>query len=352
MRPSVFLDMSLFAIPNTMETIEELDRAFSILEGWADKVAQQTCINIVVTDDAISVLEEAKCFPAIHNIQALLELYDLQDVFSARDINKRIFKILSRASSLQDVIGVGVQTCDAECSELELLANLSGVLLASAQRLACAVGIFLAGQPSAGDIVAIVMGFPTHSPNLTFRASNVVADIDGEAGRHLDKVDTQIRLCQKPKEFLEQLAAESVWQHADSGSELVLPMAIRAAEKLMIDIGKLPLSAGRSFAVGEHFYESLSDVEALGVKKHASTTLDRCATVIADNTPIFERNFCKVRRADNAAAKRVHLTKHGAGLRLMFWELDDGSIEFANVGVKAALEITEGDPAKAATVIY
>lgn len=335
-----------------METIEELDRAFSILEGWADKIGKQTCINIVVTDDAVSILEEANCFPAIHNIQALLELYDLEDVFSARDINKRIFKILSRARSLQDVTGVDVQTCDVECPELERLADLSGILLASAQRLACAVGIFLAGKPSAGDIVAIALGFPTNSPNLKLRASNVVADIDGEADRRLDEVNTHIRLCQQPQEFLEQLTAESVWRHADDGSELVLAMAIRAAEKLMIDVGKLPLLSGRSFAVGEHFYESLSKVEALGVNKHASTTLDRCATIIADNTQIFERDFRKARWADNAGARRVHLTKHGAGLRLMFWELDDGSIEFANVGVKAALEITESDPAKAATVIY
>ena len=45
------------------------------------------------------------------------------------------------------------------------------------------------------------------------------------------------------------------------------------------------------------------------------------------------------RRADGAIARRPHLTKHGAAFRLMFWELADGTIEFANVGPKSELEI-------------
>lgn len=49
------------------------------------------------------------------------------------------------------------------------------------------------------------------------------------------------------------------------------------------------------------------------------------------------------RGGDRATAWRVHLTKAGLGLRLMIWR-DGDVIEFANVGVKHALEIEEGDP--------
>lgn len=352
MRPSAFLDLSLFAIPNTLETVEELDRVFAILGAWADKVGRQTCINIVVTDEAIDALTAANCFPAIHNIQALLDMYNLAHIFSARDLNKRIFKLLGRAGSLRDVTGITIGTFDAECPELDGLADLSDILLASARRLACAIGVFLAGTPGAGDIVAVVPGLPIRSSDLKLRAFNVAAGVGGVADVLFETLDAQIRLCQSPTEFLGGLTAEAVWRHAADGSELVLPIALRAAEKLLISVDELPLSAGRAFAVGEHFYGSLADVEALSTQKHASTTLERCAAIIADNTQIFERDFRKSRRIDSAGARRVHLTKHGAGLRLMFWEQGDGSVEFANVGVKSAMEIDEGDPNRAAAVIY
>ena len=44
-------------------------------------------------------------------------------------------------------------------------------------------------------------------------------------------------------------------------------------------------------------------------------------------------------RADGALAFRTHLTKHGAGYRLMYWQRTDGVIEFANIGVKHELII-------------
>lgn len=352
MRPSAFLDLSLFAIPNTLETVEELDRVFAALGAWADKIGRQTCINIIVTDEAVDILTAANCFPAVHNIQALLEMYNLTHVFSARDLNKRIFKILGRAGSLRDATGVTIETCDAECPELDGLVDLSEVLLASAHRLACAVGVFLAGTPGADDIVAVVPGLFTCSLDLKLRASNVAASVLGSGDIFFETLDARIRLCNSPTEFLEGLTAEAVWRHATDGSELVLPIALRVAQKLATGIDELPLPAGRAFAVGEVFYGSLAEVEALSAEKHASATLDRCATIVADNTQIFERDFRKSRRVDGAGARRVHLTKHGAGLRLMFWEHGDGSVEFANVGVKAAMEIVEGDPTRAATVVF
>lgn len=46
-----------------------------------------------------------------------------------------------------------------------------------------------------------------------------------------------------------------------------------------------------------------------------------------------------VRIADGAKGYRTHLTKGSEGFRLMFWELPDSSVEFANVGDKNELEI-------------
>jgi len=44
-------------------------------------------------------------------------------------------------------------------------------------------------------------------------------------------------------------------------------------------------------------------------------------------------------RHDGSLAYRTHLTKKGAGLRLMIWIRPDGTFEFANMGDKDELEI-------------
>jgi hypothetical protein len=59
-------------------------------------------------DDAVDVLTSANCFPATHNVRALLQLHGLDNVFSANDINTRIFSILQKAQRLGEVIGFEV----------------------------------------------------------------------------------------------------------------------------------------------------------------------------------------------------------------------------------------------------
>ncbi|MBZ9942655.1 hypothetical protein LB533_16305 [Mesorhizobium sp. BR1-1-13] len=345
MKPIAFLDLSIFAVPNSIDTIEGFNSLFGRLEDWASRTATQNCINIVVSDNAIDDLTLANCFPALHNIQALLEMYDISHVFSARDLNKRIFRILSRSVSLSDAIGIRVDQCTADCSPTEALENISEVLLASAHKLACAVGVFLHLAPDAKGIVAIVQGYEVQGAVLDFAGSEIEATFLHRAPpEDLTNVDEQINVAASPKDFLNGLLADSAWVMAEQGAELALPIALRAAEKLGVEIDDLPLGVGRKFSVGESFYSSLAKVEALGNHKHAHTTLDRCATVVADNTLLFERDFQKNRRVDSAEARRVHLTKGGVGLRLMFWERTNGGIEFANVGPKHEEVIVEGNP--------
>ena len=79
------------------------------------------------------------------------------------------------------------------------------------------------------------------------------------------------------------------------------------------------------------------------------TTLRLCASILADvcGTEIlpFRENANsqkQLMRKDGAGAYRVHLTKYGQGLRLMFWRTEIGAIEFANVGRKFELVIEKG----------
>jgi hypothetical protein len=352
MKPAAFLDLSIFAVPNSLKNVGELDRLFDQLEAWSERVGRQNCITIVISDDAIDTLEAANCFPATHNIQALLEMFQLEHVFSARDINKRIFKILGQAAALGEVTGVRIDACDATCDASEALREVSEVLLESAHKLGCALGVFVASQPAVGDLIAVVPGFQVERDVLTVEAKEIAAHIKGQGDVALQNLISEIRICDLPTQFVNGLSPERVWECAETGAELALPIALRAAQKLDTEIANLPLTAGRAFSIGEHFYNSLEEVEALRLQKHASTSLDRCAAVVADNTLQFERDFGKKRRADNAGSRRVHVTKKGIGLRLMFWELPSGQIEFANIGPKHEEAIFEGNPNQAFAAVF
>ncbi|MBZ9989938.1 hypothetical protein LB572_22820 [Mesorhizobium sp. BH1-1-5] len=352
MRPAAFLDVSMFAVPSAIDTVDGLHKIFDRLEVWAEKCGRQNCINIVVSDDAVEVLEAANSFPAIHNIQALLELHHLNEVFSARDINKRIFKILSRAGSLREVIGVQIDTCDAQCAAAEILKGTSQVLLDSTHKLTCAIGVLVQGDPAIGEILAIVPGFNIEEESMGVFASDIRATMSDGTTRTVTDCEISVPVTESPISFINSLAPAALWRMASDGSELALPIALRAAQKLEVVVDHLPLSYGRKFGIGENFYASLAANQAAGTHKHAGATLDRCSTVVADNTLLFERDFQKKRPIDKAGSRRVHVTKKGAGLRLMFWEEQTGRIEFANIGVKHEEAILNGSPSRAFQAIF
>ena len=49
-------------------------------------------------------------------------------------------------------------------------------------------------------------------------------------------------------------------------------------------------------------------------------------------------------------AFRTHINKSNEALRLMFWKLNDGRLEFANVGPKGEEEIQMGNPRDASAL--
>ena len=93
----------------------------------------------------------------------------------------------------------------------------------------------------------------------------------------------------------------------------------------------------KRFQVGEQFLESAKR-NGFGTRMNV---IDSCARILLDVPKNYIESFrvgadsYKQRfRGDGAGTFRTHLTKDGPGYRLMFWQLKDGSLRFANVGPK------------------
>src|SRR5262249_22535061 len=135
----IAMDLSLFAVPNTAETQGEVEEILNRIRSWATIIDKQNCVAFVTMSNAIDILNSANCFPATHNIRALLQLHELENVFSANDINTRMFSMLQKSQRLSDIIGyeiVKLETADidgADVSKSPDVSILSGLacLLAS-----------------------------------------------------------------------------------------------------------------------------------------------------------------------------------------------------------------------------
>ncbi len=145
------------------------------------------------------------------------------------------------------------------------------------------------------------------------------------------------------KALTRQLGVWALWQNAAT--------IVGARDAIEVCIEELVASGvdgtQRShYRFGEHFLESVRNWGFGARPDHASVLIESCARIILGipKNPLNEfresSNSAEQRtRDDGACAFRTHLTKKGAGFRLMLWRLMDGTIEFANVGDKDELAI-------------
>ena len=100
-----------------------------------------------------------------------------------------------------------------------------------------------------------------------------------------------------------------------------------------------------SYSIGESFLQTAQKWQCGYEGHHAFTLIESCARIVLgipkhEVKPFYDGASGRQKiRDDGALALRTHITKKGAGLRLMLWKLPDKTIEFANVGDKDELEI-------------
>lgn len=100
-----------------------------------------------------------------------------------------------------------------------------------------------------------------------------------------------------------------------------------------------------SYSIGESFLRTAQKWQCGYEGRHAFTLIESCARIVLgipkhEVKPFYDGASGRQKiRDDGALALRTHITKRGAGLRLMLWELPDKTIEFANVGDKDELQI-------------
>ncbi|WP_148260814.1 hypothetical protein [Ectopseudomonas mendocina] len=101
------------------------------------------------------------------------------------------------------------------------------------------------------------------------------------------------------------------------------------------------------FSLSERFVDSLRENECMPGARYCGAAFETIIRVLMRHPSCDVNEFTKSdddsapRVFGDYTAYRVHVTKGGRALRLMFWENDDGKIVLANIGNKGELHIED-----------
>jgi len=341
MRPTIAIDASLLAIPNSADTAAAVEDILAAINDWAAASEDQNCCRFVVCSNVIEVLQTANCFPATQNIAALLDLYNLSHVFSPKDINSRIFSLINRSERVVDAFGTEVLDCQEFDSPDIVVADTHCAIVEST---ACLLASILKSLEPA--MSRAVLGYRTsaYSVQVSTQISKVeVADVGEHDISPPEAIVGPIPVVTKPQEYLMSLDPSLIWRHANDPTQVHMAISLEIAAEMGIHIEELPLSVqNRTFRIGTEFCNSLARNDAVGEKRYAEVVRKKCAQYVVGKIDLDTGISEERRSRDGAKSVRVHITKHREALRLMSWECASGQLEFANIGPKSELKIEEG----------
>jgi hypothetical protein len=338
MKPIIAIDLSLFAVPTTAESSSEVQDILDRIQSWASLIDRQNCTSFVTLSNAVDVLRAANCFPATHHVRALLQLYDLEHVFSANDINTRLFSILQKAQRFSEIVGFEVLELDSsEISGTDVAKSPDLTILKS---LACLLASIALAEHS--ELIRITTAFPCDQA-MEIKAKVALVERQGKIEERDVDVQAEIRVVARPDDYLGSLDAEPVWEHAEDAVQLHLAICLELAKTHGISLDTLPLKEVPLFCIGSEFLPSLRSHGALASGTLANVVRVKCSQVLLSKPQAAPKPFDECRTGDKAQGFRVHLSKDHEAFRLMYWMRPDGSTEFANIGTKRELLICEGD---------
>jgi hypothetical protein len=344
---AVVIEPALLAVPPIASSEDEVEAIIDRLSAWSSCLTSGGVLRIAQMSDTTDVLGETNCWPTGPNVTALLELYGLDHVYSPVEVTRLINTILERSITVQMALGFEVTKCTPypgqpvapyQAPQLEAAGNNTFATLAAGVRTS---GIFLA---------------PANFQNSNqFRGE--VQDISKSQGISLEitppfSVFGSVVTVKGPSCVCDALSANDIWNVAQTSIDIHFSILMKMGEIQKsngqpIAIEKLP-----AFFVGSDFADSLRANQAGSNSQYGQNVLESCARLILEKPKNAVDPFMKgprssnqeqwMRGRDGMLAFRTHVTKKGAGLRLVFWQSATGTIELANVAVHDDLTLCEG----------
>ncbi|HLP66085.1 MAG TPA: hypothetical protein VK181_01050 [Rhizobium sp.] len=348
----IYLDTALLAMPNYAIDADTGQELIDRIIHFSELADPGVPLKLIISNDAEDMLWGNNLGPDYDQIDQFLELMELKHIYSANDLLQRYQFLFQHCARAADVNLIEVDGVTNFVSYPELPEVSPAQLLDETQRVfATAAALAIVQQQ-----VRVGSAFYA-SPSSHYNVRATLNTICG-AGSHLlepPPVDIQatVSTFTHLRDLVSSDVADELWRVAETAHDIHFSITLGALA-LQVEAGEgVNISVLNKFAIGSEFVHSLKQVECWGNNRYSGAARELCSQIVAGkcNRQInpFSLTGQHVRSFDGARAWRTHLTNSGLGLRLMYWQGENG-IEFATVDVKSGERIDIGSEAPAAAL--
>jgi hypothetical protein len=341
---SVAIDSALVAVPGLAANEQEAEIIVQRIIYWSRAVRGRAAVQFVQLSNVSEILAQANCFPSGPNIRALLQLFNLNHVYSSEDVRQSVNAILQFAHHAAEIWGVEVLR-NSNCQEIpDLTAHyIVPTLYEAAIKLLTSAACAKIRQRNNETYLAC--GVPSLNEDVHLRCQiddiSIASPWDGVSIPF--SVATSIGVIGDIEDLALRVGSGALWNMADGPIQAHFAIATRIAETRRESGLPAKLHTVPSFVLSSEFWPSVLSNNGGPNGTHASVVVDACARLVSGQPKNRITPFGGQKRArDGALAFRTHVTKRHEALRLMFWKCSGNVIELANIGPKNELTIQEG----------
>lgn len=349
--PHLCIDPHLLSLPRVHRcSPEDVEDYVSSIVDWGTTVSSglaRACVSSTV----LEAIDEDDAFPWESNLLKVLKHYNVTSA-DPKTVSSVVQSFL-RCARIEDAIGVKAMLLDETKTSLSPAFVYQRLRPRTQSAFSCLLTmIVLVGRGYGKDTdhiaLASVLDNKKGAELQYLSVVTEVVDLDwgrGASKAYLDlpcSISDQVSVFYSRNGLLEGVEPLSLWPAGDdSGAACnaidcciarLVAAGTSGEKKVAYSLGTAFLPSARAWQCGQNGH-------------HTFTLIESCARIVLGIPKHKLRPFVdgvtgrqKV-RDDGAFAWRSHLTKRGAGLRLMLWKMPDGAIEFANVGDKDELTI-------------
>ncbi len=347
------VDPYLLCLPNPCHSLDQIEGFVNALLGWSEMLHRRdTCV--LVSDSArIALLDDGE-YPYPHRLRELLRKHSCE-IADHETICRLAQSLVERTPSLEESYGVNAVLLDEKKTQVEpsvMVDRLKNKTRSAFIEMLVIVSVkqqAMASSMCTQTIIASVMGDSDSETDV----SDIHLNSEVHEWSWIDKerhplpafpavVAASMPVATSHDALLQQLGVWEVWDNAKNEEA--------AIDAINLCIEEIVASGVRQqrerFQLGARFLESARHWGFGSRSDYARLLIETCARIVLDVPKNTIEEFLEAgsatrqrRRDDGALGFRTHLTKKGAGFRLMLWRLPDRMIEFANVGDKDELII-------------
>lgn len=345
MLPSIVVDPSTLWLVSADDTLEVAEDAIGRAMEWM-KPNTTGPLQLFLSRRSVDALATANAFPAEPRFTDILKTLGLDGVISPKALATTVSRFLSGNRWIEDRVGLQDILYDVKKIAPDPTSVIADPQLQSLSVDALGLSAICASENNLQPLYA----FPRQSAaglNVLVETSIDIADFGEAEARTAQAVNRDVTVLGHPSYWAFGLSASDIWRHSENAEELEVAIWL-CAQQLNEQSG----CGLKKFRVGTSLFDCLAAKGATGDGPYALSVLQKCAQTVLNQSSLQPNPFytsakanasVRERTRDKAKAWRLHVTKSHQALRLMYWELPCGQIEFATLDEKAEEFIHDGE---------